>query len=529
MRRSSAIALIALALGGAPAAGQLLDATLVPRGRLRLQAHPSFTAWDSRFGVAPDGTEREEELGGDLTDPTGLSIYPGASAMIGAVESIIGAPYAPTLGDARGRVTQDVTRIDFGGHVGVFDWLTVGVVVPWMQTRTAVDLFFAPDSAGGSDLGISPAVTSGSSVQSYLTGLEGAASAAAANATTACAGGASATCTSAQALADRATALFGSAGAAYGASPFFPMTGSAAATALATVSSGLDADLMAAGLSGIGATMPFATEVVGSDEFRALAATAGAGIEAFPLRTRRDLWRTGDVEVSALVRLLERRARRAEGGEEIRGLTYRLTGGVLWRLPTGTPPQPDNALDVGTGDGQTDVEGRVIAMLAFGPIRLSAGALYGVQSETTLTRRVVPPEVVVAPLSTRRSVRWSPGSYVSLEIEPAIRVTDDLSLVGVARYFEKRRDEFALVEPDPGLDATVLALESGVKLTQVGGGLRYSTVASWRDGVATRPLELHVRLMRARSGSGGHTPVTTRVEAGVRLFRRFWGPEPPTR
>jgi hypothetical protein len=307
------------------------------------------------------------------------------------------------------------------------------------------------------------------------------------------------------------------------------MTGSAAATALAAVSSGLDADLMAAGLSGIGVTMPFATELVGSDEFRTLTATAGAGVEAFPLRTRRDLWRTGDVEVSALVRLLERRARRAEDGEEVRGLTYRLTGGVLWRLPTGTPPRPDIALDVGTGDGQTDMEGRVIAMLAFGPIRLSAGALYGVQSETTLTRRVVPPEVVVAPLSTRRSVRWSPGSYVSLEIEPAIRVTDDLSLVGVVRYFEKRRDEFALVEPDAALDATVLALESGVKLTQVGGGLRYSTVASWRDGVATRPLELHVRLMHARSGSGGHTPVATRVEAGVRLFRRFWGPEPPTR
>jgi hypothetical protein len=39
-------------------------------------------------------------------------------------------------------------------------------------------------------------------------------------------------------------------------------------------------------------------------------------------------------------------------------------------------------------------------------------------------------------------------------------------------------------------------------------------------------MELHLRVIHTVAGSGGHTPVSTRVEAGIRLFRRVWESRP---
>jgi hypothetical protein len=37
------------------------------------------------------------------------------------------------------------------------------------------------------------------------------------------------------------------------------------------------------------------------------------------------------------------------------------------------------------------------------------------------------------------------------------------------------------------------------------------------------PLQLHMRVLHAFEGGGGQTPVTTQLEFGVSVFRRFWG------
>lgn len=523
MRRSLATPLLLLLACLATDVGaQILDDTLVPRGQLRLQAHPVFSSWDARFGRAPDGTEGREPLGDDLTDTNAAALFGGLPSLVANVESMTGSVgYAPTLGPAYGRIAQDVTRIEFGGQMGVLDWLTVGVVVPWTQTRTAVDLVFQPDTLVQADLGINPRVSNGTAVDGYLLGLGSAALAAQTNATTVCAMGAGPACTSAQALSARAASLSDAAMGAYAASPFFPLAGSAAATSMASTSSALEADLLAAGLASIGAPMVFATSGVSEDDLASLSATSGAGVEATALRPRRGLWAAGDIEVSALVRVLERNRSVDDGA-----FGYRLTAGVLVRLPTGTPEDPDILLDLGTGEAQQDIEGRIIGSVSTGPFAISAGARYGVQQSATLTKRVSPLEVALPPLTSRAAVRITPGSYVAFEAVPSLGLTDELSLSGHWRHFQKRRDEYALVDPALSLDATVLAIESGVKLTQVGAGLRYSTVRKWQDGIASRPLEAHVRLIYSVAGGGGHTPVASRVEAGLRLFKRFWGPEP---
>jgi hypothetical protein len=73
------------------------------------------------------------------------------------------------------------------------------------------------------------------------------------------------------------------------------------------------------------------------------------------------------------------------------------------------------------------------------------------------------------------------------------------------------------------VDPTVMQIESGVTAHHVGGILRYDTVARRMATGEGTPLQLHLRVQRAVAGGGGQTPVTTRLEFGVRLFRRFWG------
>ena len=147
MSRTLPIVAFLFALSAGGIAAQAAVETLVPRGQLRLQFDPSFTVWNSRFGQ-PNSTNGvvlvesvRESLGSDLTDPIGTSLFPAITRLEDEIRSLTGQEgYSGVLGEARGLITYDITRIDVGGQVGVFDWLTVGVVAPFVKARTALDL-----------------------------------------------------------------------------------------------------------------------------------------------------------------------------------------------------------------------------------------------------------------------------------------------------------------------------------------------------------------------------------------------------
>jgi len=520
------LTLLAVAGGGTSSSAQVLDDALVPQGRSRFEVSPVFTSWDARFGRTANGTNGRERLGEDLTSSAAHTLFPGAESLRSAIAALSGAPgYAPVLGTTEARVTQDITRVDFGAHVGVFDWLTVGATLPWTRTRTSLDVWFRPDTLTG-DLGRNPNLTNAVGVSSFLAALSTAQSAAQANAASVCSGSpGSGACNSAQALADRASAFHTSAVSAYGASGFFPAASTATATALNQALVTLSTDLITAGLGGIAPPMPFATQLVTEADFWSLPVGAGAGVQAsLPLGSVKGLWHAGDVEVSATVRVLEGARRGAPDAEP--SLTYQLLATALGRLPTGQVDSVDVLLDVGTGDGQADFEGRLLGQVTLGRhLALHAGARYGVQRPRTLLRRVAPPEVVLSASSTRQLVEWTPGSYFGIEVAPTWQVSDELAIAGEYRAFRKYRDTYALVGASVGMpvDPAVLEIESGVTVHELGGTLRYDTLARWlSEGV--RPMQVNFRVLRAVAGGGGQTPVTTQVEFGVRLFRRAWGP-----
>ncbi|HUF75952.1 MAG TPA: hypothetical protein VMM35_06725 [Longimicrobiales bacterium] len=525
LRRLATAWLLVLACAGG-ASAQVLDDALAPAGRLRLDLNPVFTTWEARFGRTATGETGREQLGEDLTTDAAHTLYPGAEALRTAIASMAGLPgYTPVLGETVARVNQDITRVDFGAYLGVFDWLTIGAVLPWTRTRANVDVAFVADTLGG-DLGLSPVYANGAGVASFLGALSSAEASALAYAAQTCASmPGSASCASAQDLADRTAAFRGSAETAYDASAFFPFVGSATATVLSQATAALDADLMAAGLPGIGAPMIFATERVNEEDFLRLPTTLASGLAfAEPLGSVRGIWQAGDVEVSATIRLLGSGPREPE--EPRPSVTFSLLATLLGRLPTGQVDDPDIFYDVGAGDGQADLEGRLRGAITIGDrIGVLGGARYGIQLSRTLVRRVAPPEMVLAPVSTRQLVEWQPGSYWGLELAPGYRFSDELSIAAEYRVFRKYRDEYALTGPSVGapVDPTVLQVESGMTLHEIGGTLRYDTVARVLGGEGGWPLQLHARFLRAVAGGGGQTPVTTRAEFGVRFFRRIWG------
>lgn len=270
--------------------------------------------------------------------------------------------------------------------------------------------------------------------------------------------------------------------------------------------------------------MVFASEGVTEETFRTLSSLAGLGVEGSPLGDVRPAWYSGDLEVSATVRLLEGAVR--DSAQATSAFSYQLLGTFLVRLPTALMDNPDVFLDVGTGDRQTDFEGRLRGMLTVGSrLELRVGGRYGVQRPRTLIRRVAPPEQILAPLSSRQLVEWDPGEYFGVEVAPSFHFSPELSIGAEYWAFRKYRDTYTLTGTSVGapVDPTVMEPESGMTVHSVGGVLRYDTVARRMATGSTTPLQLHFRFQRAVAGGGGQTPVTTRVEFGIRLFRRFWG------
>jgi hypothetical protein len=495
---------VAASVSPGPLAAQLLDERLVPGGTVRLSGWPSFTAWDERFG-----DEGRVPMGAGLSAPSALDLFPGGTEFVGELRGLLGDPeYTPVMGEVDGRASHDVTRIDLGIHLGITDWWTIGAMIPRVKNRTAIDLFFTPDTLAG-DLGVSPGITDGGAVDAFLLDLADALTDASTRADDLCAAG-DPDCASAQALAENAARLSMGLATLYTLTPFFPLDLSDAGTVLASEIATLDAELRAAGLDGIGAPLVLATQRPTEGDLETLPARHTPLGYGEPLRTRTSLWAVGDVELSTLVRVLQLGGR----GADVPPWSVDVLAGVLVRLGTGRAPDPDVPLSLGTGDGQTDVEVRASAhATAGGNLSLRAGALYGRQGSRLLAMRVGVGDEVLVPLDRRAVFEWSPGSYLGFEVEPGLRLAPELTLSASYRFLQQDAPAFTPSEGSPPVP-----VGRGSSLHRIGGALSYDTTAPRLD---TRPLRFRLRVLRAMGGV--RSPAATRVEFSGELFARIWG------
>ncbi len=518
--------LLLVALGTEEAAGQTyssepLFGPLVPAGHVRFGFDPIFASWDRRFGVDADGNEALEYLSDDLTSGFGTNLFPGTATLRSGFEAVTGGSTIPlALGTTRASITKNITRLELGAHVGIFDWLTVGAMMPWVRTRTALDVLYDP--AVNPTLGLNPTLEDPDAVTGYLTSLSDTEASAALRSETICGPDpTSSGCASAQAIAQRASDFAGATTQMYMASAFFLLANSSAAVAFREAQEAFVAELSEAGVSAPGDPV-FSGTPVDRELFFDLPTRGDVGLVGSNLGDVNSLWTTGDMEVEAVVRVLEGEQR--DSGAVHPRLAWTLAGGARVRLGTGISEDPDVFLDVGTGDGQMDMEGFAYGALRVGRwLALRASGRYGVQGSTTVERRVAPPETVLAPASSRAVLTWTPGDYLDVIVSPRIHVTETLAVAVDYRRFHKGSDRFELGNGVEGLDPTVLELESEHTAQEVAVGLRYATRALWARGETGSPFQASARLLWTPSGLGGQTPETRRVEVGIRLFRRLWG------
>jgi hypothetical protein len=473
----AAAAVVGAFLAPGTLSAQAMADPLVPRGRVRLDFAPSVSFWDTRYGVRSDGgseVAEEEKLGSDLTDPRGVSLFPGIVTLEQTLRSLAGdASFQADVGSTRARLEKEVTRIDVGLRVGVFEWLTVGASVPYVKGRSTLDFAFRADSAA--NLGLNPLGSAGSSVSSLLSSLGDVAVAADARARSLCAAGASAACQSATTLAQRANAFWQGMFGAYSATPFFPLGTAPVAAKLRAAYASLDGALAGAGLPRIGAPLVFASKTLDDKAFRALPADPASGIGMTAIQSYPGFWQMGDVEVNATVRLLQ--GERRDSAALSPRFAWALYGGFAVRLPTGLLDDPDVFLDFSSGDGQRDLEGRLDGEVRLGSrFGLRGGFRYGTQAAVDVVRRVAPHEAPLPQASARRAVRWTPGAYTFFEISPRIHLGEALAFAADFRRYGKAADTYAAVgeEPEgtPPVDLSVLARETEMTLQELSIGLR---------------------------------------------------------
>ena len=218
----------------------------------------------------------------------------------------------------------------------------------------------------------------------------------------------------------------------------------------------------------------------------------------------------GDMELAAWYQLIDRPALRTQLQ-------------VLVRLPTGTVDSPDNFIDVGTGDHQTDVEVALRNDLVFGrSLWLHVGGRYGRQMADDLVRRVSPWYLPLAPASSRATVHRQLGDYLSLDLVPNWQLDDAFGVAVGYHFFHQAATQFSYADPADeariGLPADKLGEGTGVTRMRVGAGVTFSTVKRYAEGHARMPLAVTWSYQNTFWGRGGQVPQDGVMTLQIQLY-----------
>jgi hypothetical protein len=555
----AALLLASVALLPASGVGQSPESPLLRGGQLRFEIFPEIRIYDDRYGLRADGSttiEEVEPLGVDFArTAVDAQFLPSLTPAQASLALLLDDPsFAANLGSSQARVTAGLTEIPIGIGLGLTDWLTIGGRVPFVRQRVDVD--FAIDQSTA-NVGTSPGSGS-ANVQSFLGQFAAVISATSneVDATCAALGDSDPACTQGRITISNANALLQAFQDAY-AELVFPLSGSSAAAILEQRVSAITRELGQVGDSAlVDATLtepiPWATGALGDQAIESLFTDPALGVGVTAPGSYYSIWELGDVEVSAAIRLLNLGAdpdRSAdpvgapEASDELppdslvseepsasrngNPTTFVLGIGGTYRLGTGLSDLPDNLFDLGTGDGQDDVEIHAFARLDLGGrFRARADARYGLQLEGTAIRRISGPDDPIAPLTSRQEVRWNPGEYLDVQVVPEFRLAPELSLGLRYRYYSKGADAYAYSVTGDTLTTELppvelLDEETEVTVQHVGVGAtlwpsrRTSLGGQW-------PLAVSAEYLAPISGSGGRTPKDGRFRVAARLFISLW-------
>ena len=298
------------------------------------------------------------------------------------------------------------------------------------------------------------------------------------------------------------------------ASPALPTTTSGAGTALtariAALQNTLSSNLSVTGFS-LAPALP--ETALTKDELPELLSLLDLRESQSPASFR------GDAEVGAAVTLVDRWDR----GKRRGGLRTAVSG--LVRLPTGRREQSDRLLDIGTGDGQTDIQLDVVADIGGGPIGARLTGSYVRQLPANITTRVTSPDQPLVGPDRVALVRWDPGDIIALGVRPFYRLARTLALQVGVEHWSRGADQTSYpsaADALPGVDAGILATNSKVNATLFSAGITYSNPGRLRPGGKGLPVDASWSYERVLRSGGGRTPDTHAMRGSFRVYFGIW-------
>ena len=529
------------------------DALVLPRGALRVRVLNQWSHFNERYGRNSPGRADDalEPLAIDFNlDTVGVVQFPSLAPVQAGLRSLTGIPdLSISLGRTVVNSNVSVIATPLVVEVGVTERLSMGMIVPFVRTRN--NIFFTANPAGREgNIGFNPGLADTNALRTNRTLVQQFEAAAnqlsnslafcTANPTTGTCPQLLAQRSNAEALIANSRAFAGGLQRIYGTSrdtsfsPFVPIAGT-------TEQSTINARIAAFGAlyQSFFGTNPITGALVPSPnrlglvDAQTVLTDPRFGVAADPLQTV-ERNHIGDIEIGAKFLLLD--SFRARGQDRLMpsGLNWRASVGANLRLGTGEQDSPQNFVDVGTGDGQTDIEFRGFFDFLYGSrFWTSVIGRYGIQFADELEMRISDrPEQRLTALYREQTVERNLGDYTELEINPRFALSDYVGLMAHYLYRHKAEDEytgtFTIDSATTGfadvtLNANTLNLETERTEHRLGGGISFSTVAAFTRGKAKIPLEVTYFHFQTTKGAGGSQPKIFSDQIQLRLYTRIFG------
>lgn len=554
-----ALAVAALGLVSLPARAQtslgvLDDASVLRRGMLRLDAILGVARAEERYGLNTPGRRNGslEPLAADfIVADIGVTQFPGLASSEQEIRSASGlSNFVLSLG--RPAISSEVstTTVPMMLEMGVTSRLMIGVMVPYVRTRNNIRADFNPARSEG-NAGINPAVIPGiarttntafrNQVTSASSALREALDSCAANPASANCANLEANRTVAEALIAESRAFRDQVESIYGSDTastpalFIPRVNSSAQLAIDARAASMNT--LYRSLLGLSpdavdpiAARPFAAQTpitAGQSQALFMDPDPRLGIAARPLETI-ERSHIGDIEVGAKFLLFDTFSN-AAGRTAMRGAI-----GATLRLGTGEEDDPDNLVDVPTGDGQSDIELRSALDVSLAQrLMATVRARYTLQLPDRTTARITDaPGDVFAAAYRRQEVDRDLGDIIEIDVVPRYRFGDYFAVVGQYLIRRKAKDSYdgRFTIPseitgigDVELDASRLEAETQATEQRAGLGFTFSMQPSAAAGRTRTPIELSYLHSRTIRGSGGNQPKWAMDVLQVRITTSLFG------
>jgi hypothetical protein len=498
------------------------DARTLPRGTVLLRGMNVWTRIDAVYDAAADSVHHLHPLGDAFSaSQLGTRQFPGLAAAENALRRLTGDPsLSLNLGQTFATADTRIVTTPLSLAYGVTNRLTIGAMVPVVQTHTTVFVELNPRRLGANAavnvgpnaarLGNTDAVTAFGNLTSDLGNAKSPLQTFVDNCRNS--GGCSSDAVRQANWALNNDTLFLKAVAVlYGtdaqASAFSPL-GAAQQKVLDQLKALQDTVQLLLG-SGYAFRSPLGANGMAALFQLQQLVTANPGI-AFDSLGSPDRLGIGDVEISALFKLVDGFSD-TTGGVRLRG-TLR---GVL-RLGTGLPPSGTVPYEVGTGTGQTSADGGGILDVRLGRrLMTTLAAQYTTYFTSASVARLPNSDYALFPLDVPVGGTWREGDALQLEAAPRIQLTDYFTFHGAYTFRHQAASRYTSPE------SVAPPLFSATTEQRAGLGFAYSSLARYARGKSSVPFELFFTHLETITASGGLTPKYHRDQIEFRIYYRL--------